>query len=333
MTGQRAIAWAGAGLLIVGLIGLILAPHLMAPAWLSAFVLVSMIPIGSLTLLIVGGITGGRWASDLGPVLEPAARAAPLLFLAILPVLVFRGRLSGWGLMGAAPDVAKIYLDPLVFDLRSVAAIAIWSYLAWSQTWRSALGAGLGLVAQLVLSSLIPPDWVLTLAPGSTSTGFGLGFGIEQMFAALAFAAILAPQARGRANRDLAGLMVTTLLGAVYFIYVQFLISWYGNIPEKVAWYAARLAPIWQVMAFAAFVFAAALPFLAILHPAVRREPFLMRIVGILALSGIALHIGWLTAPSSGAPILLPALALVLAMAAFLFAPLSRLILLRRRER
>ncbi len=316
------IRWAGAGFLIIGLVALVLAPHEMAPAWLSAFVLVSMIPVGSLALLLVHGITGGRWGADLAPVLERAAQAMPLLLLLLLPTLILRGRLPGWDLMGAAPDVAPFYLHPLFFDLRSVAAIAIWSYLAWSQAWRRPLAAALGLVAQLVLTSLIPPDWILSLAPGWTSTGFGLGFGIEQMFAALAFAAVLAPQGGDpRANRDLAGLTVTTLLGATYFIYVQFLISWYGNIPERVKWYAVRATPFWQTLAFGAFLLAVALPFLAILHPKLRRAPAPLRAVGILILAGIALHIAWLTGPSSGAAILPPALVMSVAMAVFLTAP------------
>src|SRR5262249_60432847 len=113
---------------------------------------------------------------------------------------------------------------------------------------------GLGLLAHTVLLSVIPADWILTIYPGSTSAGFGIGFGIEQIFAALGFAAVLAPQGRSpRANGDLAGLLATALLGRVYFIYMQFIIIWYGNIPEKVHWYAIRADNGWASVALSSF--------------------------------------------------------------------------------
>jgi hypothetical protein len=287
-----------------------------ARGWLSAFVLVSMVPIGSLALLLVHGISGGRWGRDLAPVLIPAARCIPLLFIAFLPVLIFRSSIYRWQDLDLPQDVTRFYLNSPFFDVRTLVALAIWSALAWCSVWRSELLAGLGLVAHLVLMTFIPADWILTLPPGSTSAGFGLGFGIEQMGAALAFAAVLAPQGRDtRADSDLAGLLVSTLLGTMYFVYMQFIVIWYGNIPHKVHWYAARADGSWPMLALAAFLVGAALPFLAILNPVVRREPTALRIVGILVLSGIALHITWLTAPALGAAALVPAVLAALAMA------------------
>jgi len=229
-----------------------------ARGWLSAFVLVSMVPIGSLALLLVHGISGGRWGRDLAAVLIPAARCIPLLFVAFLPVLIFRSSIYRWQDLELPHDVTRYYLNAAFFDARTFAALAVWSALAWCGVWRSQLLAGLGLVAHLVLMTFIPADWVLTLPPGSTSAGLGLGFGIEQIGAALAFGA---------------------------------------------------------VVALAAFLIGAALPFLAILNPVVRREPTALRIVGFFVLSGIALHITWLTIPALGVAALAPAALAALAMA------------------
>src|SRR5215469_1035267 len=297
-----------------------------ARGWLCAFVLVSMMPIGSLALLMVHGISGGRWGHDLAPMLIPAARCMPLLLVAFLPVLLFRADIYRWDELELPADVRHYYLNPAFFDARTLIALAIWSALAWVGVWRRSLFAGLGLVAHLVLMTFIPADWVLTLRPGSTSAGFGLGFGIEQIGAALGLAAALAVQgAEPRASRDLAGMIVSAILGTMYFIYMQFIVTWYGNIPDKVHWYVTRSTEGWSLLALAAFVIGAALPFLGILHPAVRREPRLLRVVGILVLCGIALHIAWLTAPAFGAlsqaPALLAALAMALLLAAAARAP------------
>jgi hypothetical protein len=59
--------------------------HASAPVargWLVAFVFWSGIPAGSLVLLLIHRLTGGRWGERLAPALRPAAGAAPLALLA-----------------------------------------------------------------------------------------------------------------------------------------------------------------------------------------------------------------------------------------------------------
>jgi hypothetical protein len=271
--------------------------------------------------LLVHGITGGRWGEDLAPALVPAAGSIPSLFLAVLPVLILRPLIYDWPAHGVPADVALYYLNPAFFDARTLAALAVWSVFAWRSIWKSQLGAALGLIAHVVILTFIPADWVLTIRPGSTNAGFGLGFGIEQIFAALAFAALLAPQGKdARANRDLAGMMVTALLGTVYFFYMQYIVTWYGNIPDKVNWYVARTYGVWPSVSFAAFFLAAALPFLAILGPAVRRSAGPRRVLGILVLTGITLHIAWLTMPSFGYAVVGPALLSAMTMTFLIIA-------------
>lgn len=286
-----------------------------ARGWLSAFVLVSMIPIGSLTLLLVHAISGGRWGAELAPALAPAARCIPLLFVAFMPILIFRSSIYDWHAIELEPDVLRYYLNPGFFDARTLIALTIWSALAWAPAWRTPLFAALGLVIHLILMTFVPADWVLTIPPASTSAGFGLGWGIEQILAAAAFAAILAPTPAPRPNRDLAAIIVASLLGTVYFIYMQFIIIWYGNVPERVKWYVARAAHGWPAVALAAFMIGAALPFLATLSPHVRREASGLRVVGILIIAGIGLHVAWLTTPAFGATALVPAAAAVVLMA------------------
>ena len=303
-----------AAILIVATIG-VFSPSNFAHGWLAAFVFLSMIPIGSLGLLLVHGISGGRWGGDLVPVLAPVARALPLFLLAFLPVLIWRSAIYDWPSHGVPPDVARYYLNPPFFAARTIIALLIWSLMAWRNVWRTPLGAGLGLVVHGILLTFIPADWILTLRPISSSTGVGLGFGIEQMFAALAFAALW-PQraATPRANRDLAGVMLTCLLATVYFDYMQFIIIWYGNIPEKVSWYVARGYGVWPLIAFISFMLGAAIPFLAILHPAVRANARPLRVLGILVLTGIALHVAWLTLPAFGYLCAVPAMLSIFAI-------------------
>jgi hypothetical protein len=292
--------------------------HRAVQGWLCAFVFVSMVPIGSLALLLIHGFTGGRWGDDLKPVLIPAARCIPLLLIAVLPVLLLRTDVYNWQDIDLPEDVLRSYMAPAAFDARTLIALLLWSGLAWSGAWRNTVSAAVGSVIHLVLLSLIPPDWIMTLAPGGISAGFGFGFGCEQIFVAAAFAALLARQGDDpRATRDLTGIMVTALLATMYFLFMQFLIVWYGNVPAKIHWYAARDADGWSTLALLAFLIGAAAPFLAILNPLVRSRPQAARIAGALVLIGVALHVAWMTLPAFGSPAIIP---MILAMVALIAA-------------
>lgn len=286
------------------------APKIAAQAWFCAFVLISMIPIGSLALLLIHGITGGRWGKDLSPALIPAASCIPLLLFAVLPVLVLRPLVYDWTKLDLPADVLSAYLTPAFFDVRTLIALAAWSALVWLRAWTRPVTAASGAVVHLILLSLIPADWLLTLAPGGVSAGFGFGFGCEQIFAALGFAAVTACcGVKRRANRDLAGILVTALLATMYFIYMQYLIVWYGNTPNKVEWYVVRAENGWEILARAAFASGVVVPFLALLSPNVRRSASLLRLVGVFVLLGVGLHVIWIGAPAFGA-IVLPAVGL-----------------------
>lgn len=44
-------------------------------------------------------------------------------------------------------------------------------------------------------------------------------------------------------RRDLAYLVIACALGIAYLVYIDFVIVWFGNLPEHVGWYAARYDP------------------------------------------------------------------------------------------
>ena len=77
---------AGLAAVVVLAIGLAASPKSVVQGWLIAFVFVSGIPIGSLVLLLIHRLTGGRWGTALAPVLMPAASMVPLVALVFLPL-------------------------------------------------------------------------------------------------------------------------------------------------------------------------------------------------------------------------------------------------------
>lgn len=281
--------------------------------WLIALAFWSGIAIGGLVLLLIEALTGGRWGEAMAPVLKPAARTLPLFVLLFLPLALGLRHLYPWAvdLSVTSPSVARLYLNPLAFWARSAMALVGWAVLSLPVFRRRRLLAGLGLAFHGLAISLIAVDWLLSLDPRFTSSDFAAGVAIGQLLTAFAWAALLQPpDAPPGPLSDLAGLMLACLLGALYLAYMQYVVSWYGNLPEKAAWYLHRSQGLWGWLALASLALGVVLPFLALLLRAVRRDPARLRWVGALVLLGVLLRIVWLVTPAPTG-LLAAALALV----------------------
>jgi hypothetical protein len=299
----------------------IVEPVPMLRGWLAGFVWVTMVPAGSLFLLMIHRLTGGEWGDALMPVIEPAARAILPAAALALPILIFSGSLYRWSDPEMPAVVAQFYMNAPLYAVRTLIAFVLWSLFAWLPATRStAFRAAIVLIALAVITNIVPVDWIVSAQPGFYSSAFGFGFCIEQMLASLALCAILGPQGEDRREcRDLSGLLITVLLGWIYFFYMQFVIIWYGNLPEETSWYVIRGASPWPEIGGFAFAAGGVLPFLALLSRDVRESERLLRIAGAGIFLGIALHAIWLVVPSFGIAVLGPAV-LSLAFMGMLFA-------------
>ena len=321
-------AWAlGFAAAVAGAAFLSLASAPVAQGWLVAFVFWSGIPVGSLVLLLIHRLTGGRWGERLAPALRPAASAAPLALLAFIPVAVGLEKIFPWAAhAGAVPPGVSHYLNAPLFLARAVLALGGWSILAVLvvQGRCTRLIAGLGLAFYGLTISLVSVDWILSIEPPFTSTAFAACIAIQQLLSALAFTALAAPEEPGDpATGDLAGLILAALLGVVYIAFMSYVVAWYGNLPEKAAWYLRRGVDGWAWTIGAAVALGAALPFWLLLTSRVRRSRRALRLVGALVLLGVWLHVVWLLAPAFHPDAIVAAM-IALAVLAFLSLGFAR---------
>jgi hypothetical protein len=271
--------------------------------WLVAFAICSSVPIGSLIWLMVHRLTGGEWGLAAAPVLRPAAATTPLLIVAFAPVLLGLGDIYPWAADPAVvpADVAHWYLNELWFALRSSIALAGWSVLAFifCVGAGSRLMAGLGLAFFGLTISLVAVDWYLSLEPRYVATAFAATIAIQQLLAALAVAVLIGPPAiEGKVADDLGGLLIATLLGLVYLEFMTFVVAWYGDLPDKAAWFIKRANAGWLSVSITALVVGAVLPFGMLLIRGVRRSRRGLRIAAALILFGTTLHFAWLLVPA-----------------------------------
>jgi hypothetical protein len=103
-------------------------------SYLIAFLFWIGITLGSLALLMVQHLTGGRWALVIRRILEAGSRTLPLMAVAALPLLAGMRSVYIWSRPGQTDPVIlakQSYLNPEFFIARMVFYFAIWFTLAF----------------------------------------------------------------------------------------------------------------------------------------------------------------------------------------------------------
>jgi hypothetical protein len=306
------------------------APRVAAAGWLVGFVLWNQIPVGSLVLMMIHRLTGGRWGEALYPAFALTTRFLPLLFVLIVPVFIAIPLLDPWSHHAGdvKPDVFSYYLNTPFFIGRSLIAIAGWNVLAFLLTrvggHLGELIAALGLVFHGVLISLVSVDWILSLEPPFISSSFGASMAITQIIAGLAWAVMWAPPADHSVTGDLGGLLLAFLLAITYVDFMAFLVMWYSDLPVRMSWFVERDHFPWFLLAAGAFIFGSAAPILALLLARVRNRVRELRAVAISVLAGLALYYAYLIAPLFGVGALAGAAMATVAMGLLFIAVAGR---------
>jgi len=280
-------------------------PAVALRGWLVGFAAAGSIPLGALAWLAIHGLTGGRWGDVARPALLRAASSLPLLLLLWLPLLVGAHTLYPWPAdpVAAPRGVAALYLNVIFFALRSfivLGALFCFGLLARRKPF-GFVPAALCLLIYAIGMNLLAFDWLLSLDPHYNSSAFGVQFIITQLAAALAFVLLVtdAPS-QDTAWGDFGALLLATLLGLLYLVYMTFLVDWYGDLPAQAAWYLIRSRHGWSALEISGLVVGAVLPLLALLFDAVRHSPARLRLVALTAGWGVIAEMLWLAAPSAG---------------------------------
>jgi hypothetical protein len=139
-------------------------------------------------------------------------------------------------------------------------------------------------------------DWLMSLAPGWSSTAFGVYWFAGGMLAALAQMALVAVARARAASQDrlppglgygLGALMLTFAVFWAYIAYSQFFIIWIADIPAEVTWYLPRLRGGWGGLALLLLIGQFVVPLLILLF---RRAKQSLRVTEMVALWLLAMH-------------------------------------------
>jgi hypothetical protein len=159
------------------------------------------------------------------------------------------------------------------------------------------------------IMTLVAFDMMMSLSPEWFSTLFGAYYFVVSFYAGLAFLAVLSTFAvkkmgMGKAIdkkqfHDIGKLLFAFCVVGLDFFYVQFLVIWYGNLPDETRYVIWRVIyDPWAALAWTVLIVLFVVPFVILLLRKIKMKPVLMTGISIWILIGIWLEKFLLVTPS-----------------------------------
>ncbi len=295
-------------------------------SYLLAFSLVVSIPLGSLFLLMLQNVTGGRWGLSIRRLLEAAVSTFPYTAVLLIPIFIGLPLLYEWATPEAAHDAIIIkkaaYLNKSGFILRSLIFFAIWTFLSSRLLkWSSAEDRGdltviekmgrfsaPGIVIYALTMTFGSFDWLMSIEAHWFSTMFGVRYGAGAALGSLAVAVIVLNKLKDvepiksimgtRLFWDLGNLMLALTMFWAYVSFSEYLIIWCANLPEERFWYSDRLQGGWQFLSIAILALHFFAPFFLLINRSIKKNIGRLAKVAVFILIMRFLDLLWTIAPS-----------------------------------
>jgi hypothetical protein len=314
-------------------------PERIWQAYLVNFVFWLGLASGSLLLSAVLVTANARWGRPLKRLAEAPAAFLPVGFVLFWGLYFGRDHIFLWlqeplvepkaqyldiGFLFARDGAALFILAALAVamlyysvrgDLRVLEAVRIRGEagIAAGQEAASlkvqAVLAPVYILVFAVLLTVLGWDLIMTLDPEWVSTLFGAYYFIGSFYTGLAATLVLAvcgAKKMGlgryigqRQFHDLSKLLFAFCIVMADFFYVQFLVIWYGNLPEETRFLIKRVRFVpWDYLSWTVLMGCFVIPFLILLLRKIKMKPKAVAALAVFILVGMWLERFLLVAPS-----------------------------------
>jgi hypothetical protein len=163
-------------------------------------------------------------------------------------------------------------------------------------------------VAYAVVYTVMSWDFIMSLTPEWTSTLFGWWFFMGAFLSGIAMTALLTSRLRSRYQLhryitpahlwDIGKIAFGFSIFWVYQFWAQYMVIWYGNLPDETGWVFLRFEEPWRTLAFTVGVMVFLIPFIGLMNWYTKKSPFWLGTFSIVILIGIWLERHILVMPS-----------------------------------
>jgi hypothetical protein len=295
--------------------------------YLVSFSLFLALTLGALFFVMLQHITRAGWSVVVRRIAEAIARNVWLMAILAIPVVLGMHHLYHWShLEEAAHDPLLAgktgFLNPSFFVIRLAIYFLIWGALAWffhrsstrqdasfdpKLTMRMERAAGPGLVVFALSANFAAFDLLMSLDPHWFSTIFGVYYFavsvvcffavMPKILVGLQWKGVIARSVTVEHFHDLGKLLFAFNVFWAYIAFSQYMLIWYGNIPEETEWFLKRQTGDWAWVSLALLVGHFIIPFLVLVSRAVKRRPRLLAVAGSYMVVMTWLDLYWLVVP------------------------------------
>lgn len=286
--------------------------------------------MGSVTWVAIMNITNAKWGRPIKRIAEAQVVMLPLLWCMV--AILYLGHKSIYPWATHSIHGKEIWLkaeflfgrDLLIMGIMVLICVML-VYESVKADKETLLGANEGELhrrwrRQRLLSpvlgilygvgmSILAWDLIMSLDPHWVSTLFGGYYFMGSLYTALAWISVISfvfytnKKMDGTLNlsvfHDVGKLLFAFCLVTGDFFYSQFLVIWYGNIPEETKYVILRVrSEPWSSLAWAVLILAFGIPFVALLSRRLKMIPQLLAVTAALVLIGMWLERLLLVAPS-----------------------------------
>lgn len=302
-------------------------------AYLTGWAFLLTTALGGLLFLIFHHLTRAGWSVTIHRINEALTWAFPLLLLLGVPLLFGMHDLYHWTheelYDPSSPHYDEIlagkraYLNVPFWSVRILIYFAIWtvvSYRLYTLSVRQDVDpdpsipaklrstSAWGLPLSAVALAFASYDILMSLDPHWFSTIFGVYLFAGGTLAAVSVITLVAlllqrvgGMLRGVVTRehyqDLGKYMFGFVVFWAYIAFSQYMLIWYGGIPEETVWYQHRLQHGWGWHSAALLVFHFLIPFFVLLPRAPKRTYSIMAIMSVWILGVHWLDLHWVVFP------------------------------------